>query len=361
MSWNELIGHREWIDAFRSMVQRAHVGSSFLFIGPAGIGKRKFALLLTQALLCQKLNIENFEPCGSCPSCVQVRVGTHPDLHIVERPKDRSFIPLELLIGPPEARMRVGLCHEISLRPMLGQRKVAIIDDADYMNEEGANSLLKTLEEPPPHSTLILIGTSEQRQLPTIRSRCQIVRFRPLDEKQILTLLERIHGEDKSLEQLQDIAKLAHGSLSRAELYLDDDLFEFRKQLFDQLTNANVTRGDFAKVLNNFVDSAGESTRKRRRLNDVVDMTLEYYRAVLKALVRQAEITDSVLLAAVEKTISENSWDVELIADAMQCCLNVQAGNSSNANQSNLIEFWLIELSRILRRQTIVSDSIYAH
>ncbi len=69
--------------------------------------------------------------------------------------------------------MREGLCHDIALKPFMGGRKVAIIDDADDLNEEGANCLLKTLEEPPPHSVLILIGTSAERQLPTIRSRAR--------------------------------------------------------------------------------------------------------------------------------------------------------------------------------------------
>ena len=73
--------------------------------------------------------------------------------------------------------MREGLCHDISLKPYSGRRKVAVIDDADYLNQEGANALLKTLEEPPPKSLLILIGTSEQRQLPTIRSRCRRLRW----------------------------------------------------------------------------------------------------------------------------------------------------------------------------------------
>ena len=85
--------------------------------------------------------------------------------------------------------MREGLCYDIALKPYSGRRKVAIIDDADYLNKEGANCLLKTLEEPPPKSLLILIGTSEQRQLPTIRSRCQIVRFQPLPEQDVAELL----------------------------------------------------------------------------------------------------------------------------------------------------------------------------
>ena len=67
----------------------------------------------------------------------------------VEKPADRTFIPVSLLIGEPDVRMREGFCHDVRIKPLMGQRKVAIIDDADFLNEEGANCLLKTLEEPP--------------------------------------------------------------------------------------------------------------------------------------------------------------------------------------------------------------------
>ncbi|MFT3772273.1 MAG: hypothetical protein QM820_43285 [Minicystis sp.] len=86
------------------------------------------------------------------------------------------------MVGAPDRRGREGLCHDLSLRPMSANRKVAIIDDADRMNEESANALLKTLEEPPAGSILFLITPSIEPILPTIRSRCQPIRFGPLAE-----------------------------------------------------------------------------------------------------------------------------------------------------------------------------------
>jgi len=113
------------------------------------------------------------------PRACKSRPKTHPDFYIVEKPADKSSIPLALFVGDDDHRMREGLCHDIGLKPFMGGRKVAIIDDADHLNEEGANCLLKTLEEPPPCSVLILIGTSADKQLPTIRSRCQTIRLVP--------------------------------------------------------------------------------------------------------------------------------------------------------------------------------------
>ena len=175
-----LRGHDGVADQFRRALKRGRLASTFLFVGPAGIGKRAFALWLAQGLLCERVPEEKLAPCGACPSCQMVAAGSHPDVETISKPADKAFIPVELLIGDAEHRMRAGLCYNIALKAYSARWKVAIIDDADYLNKEGANCLLKTLEEPPPKSILILIGTSVQRQLPTIRSRCQIVRFQPL-------------------------------------------------------------------------------------------------------------------------------------------------------------------------------------
>ncbi len=183
MVWQGIEGHDAIADRFRTALTHGRLASTFLFVGPAGIGKRTFALKLAQSLLCQAVPAEQLAPCGTCDSCIQVLAGTHPDLHLVCKPADKGFIPLAAFIGDDDHRMREGLCHAIALKPFMGGRRIAIIDDADYLNEEGANSLLKTLEEPPPRSVLILIATSLERQLPTIRSRCQTVRFGRLDAR----------------------------------------------------------------------------------------------------------------------------------------------------------------------------------
>src|SRR6476469_3932446 len=189
MTWQNIRGHDRVVEKFRRALARGRLASTFLFVGPSGIGKRTFALALAKGLLCERVPEARLEPCGECPSCLQVASLNHPDVEVISKPADKAFIPLELLIGDAEHRMRAGLCYNIALKPYSGRRKISILDDADYLNKEGANCLLKTLEEPPPQSVLILIGTSEQRQLPTIRSRCQIVRFSPLTETDIAELL----------------------------------------------------------------------------------------------------------------------------------------------------------------------------
>ena len=137
MTWQGIGGHDDIVAKFRVMLAGGRLASTFLFVGPAGVGKGSFAVRLAATLLCQNRAAAALDPCGICPACQQVAAGTHPDLLRVAKPADKTFIPLELFIGSKEKRMQEGLCHDISLKPFMGGRRVAIIDDADYLNEEG--------------------------------------------------------------------------------------------------------------------------------------------------------------------------------------------------------------------------------
>ena len=160
MAWHDIEGHDAVAEKLRRAIARNRLASSFLFAGPAGIGKRTFALRFAQALLCQNGPESMLDPCNTCQSCTMALAGTHPDIVIIAKPEDKAFLPVELFLGDQQHRGREGLCHWIGLKPFMGGRRIAIIDDADFFNDAGANCLLKTLEEPPPRSVLILIGTS---------------------------------------------------------------------------------------------------------------------------------------------------------------------------------------------------------
>src|SRR5262245_23591155 len=164
VSWQRVRGHEALIQAFDRALQRGRLAHAYLFTGPPGVGKRLFAHELAKALLCENPSTDRVEACDRCSACAQVEAGSHPDFFAVSRPEENLEMPI---------RVMQELCHALSLKPARGKRKIAVIDDADDFNEESANSFLKTLEEPPPHSLLILIGSSADRQLPTIVSRCQ--------------------------------------------------------------------------------------------------------------------------------------------------------------------------------------------
>ena len=346
MTWHGIYGHDDVAEQFRRALVRGRLASSFLFTGPAGIGKRTFALKLAAALLCPARPAEALDPCGECPSCVQVAAGTHPDLAVVSKPKDKAFIPLELLIGEREHRGREGLCHGIALKPYMGGRKVAIIDDADYLNPEGANCLLKTLEEPPPLSVLILIGTSPARQLPTVRSRCQLIRFRPLEGDVVAELLiSQQLVPDPS--EAQRLGRHSGGSVQRAMELADPELWAFRSQLFERLAEPALEGVRLGKSVSAFVDEAGkQAAARRRRLRQVVDFAAEFYRRLLHAHNGAAPPEDAELDRFVEQALQHGGSNGESTAARLDRCLDAAGQIDRNANQSTLIETWLDDLAR---------------
>jgi DNA polymerase-3 subunit delta' len=350
MAWQNVLGHDRLVDQFRRALARHRLASTFLFVGPEGIGKRLFAQKLAQSLLCDTRPPEALDPCNHCAACAQVLAGTHPDVEIVAKPDDKAFIPLELLIGDDEHRNRAGLCYNIALKPFSGKRRVSVIDDADFLNREGANCLLKTLEEPPPNALLILLGTSEQRQLPTIRSRCQVIRFQPLATDDVATILLN-QGLVDSPDAAQQAAQLSDGSVQQALAAVDPELAEFASDFVEQLSKRELEGPSLAKATATFVDAAGkESAAKRARLRQVVTLASRFYREVmLQDVEAQLATGDRRIVAAASQARRWWSGGDEAAAHCLDACLDAQAAIAANANQATLLECWFDELASIAR------------
>lgn len=358
MQWTDLLGHQRQKEWFETALANNRLATSFLFIGPEGIGKRTFARLLAKGLLCRHSESLSLEACGTCEDCVQVDAGTHPDLLTIAKPEDKAFIPIDLLIGERDKRMREGLCHDISMRPYGGRRKIAIIDDADYFNTEGANCLLKTLEEPPTNSLLILLGTSLQRQLPTIRSRCQAILFRPLETEQLQTLLLRT-GIADSVKRAADWAQQANGSVAEARLLADPELDDFRHQLLTALVKPQLPFLEIAKICGAITDAAGKDARvKRERLKLVLRLAGNFYRELTLQLGSQSSSHVSQALTGKHRAQSEIATAVGVYrqhwksashgaTQAWNRCLLATEQVDRNANQASLLEAWAADIARL--------------
>jgi DNA polymerase-3 subunit delta' len=342
MVWKEFLGNQHVLERFQLANERGRLAGTFLFVGAPGVGKRTFALKLAQALLCQnEAFAKRLDACGTCASCTQAMAGAHPDVDYVCKPQDKSSLPIELLIGDREHRMREGLVHRLSLKPFYGGRKIAILDDADYLQQEAANCLLKTLEEPPPNAVLILLGTNEQRQLPTIRSRSRMVRFASLSQAQVAELLQR--GDDAvTPEDANLAASLAGGNLEMARQMLDEAVREFRGAFLMELVRPTLDTPAWAKQVITFVDEAGkEGVFKRERLRLVVSFAEQWYCAVLRQ-----EAQDDELRGLLRKSPMRD-MDQELVTDLLDRCLDARLQIDANANQATLVECFLDDLRRV--------------
>lgn len=339
MGWQGIRGHDAVAATFARAQAAGRIAGSYLFIGPAGVGKATFARALAGALVCQAPR-PGLVACGSCGSCLQAVAGTHPDIDVVEKPADKGTIPLESLIGSPEQRMREGLVWRLLLQPALGGRKVAIILDADHLADEGANCLLKTLEEPPTAAVIILVGTELERQLPTIRSRCQVIRFRPLPAADVAALIEEeAVRSDVQVDAatIRTAAAASGGSLARARLLVDPELTAFLRRLVELLGRRPLHGVELARDTLAFVEAAGKETPPRRaRLRMVLETVIDLLRAAIRSAATGAPPADAMLSAAV------SAWgrDIDAAESALRHTLAAVDGIGRNAHLGTLIDAW---------------------
>lgn len=221
---------------------------AYLFAGPDGVGKFKTAREWARLLLCENPRVEQggavpfADSCGVCESCTLVDAGSHPDYahvykELLEYTKDGKGkkTPVDLSIDV----IREFLIEQVSGRPTLASRKVYIVSEAEKLNANSQNALLKVLEEPPSYCTIILLCTRLEQLLPTIKSRCQIVRFGPIEEKRIVAQLAAMGLGSR---EAVFFARLAQGSLGLASqwarLELDGaGLFATKKDLVAALAD----------------------------------------------------------------------------------------------------------------------------
>ena len=199
MKLQDFVGNQPIVHLMRN----GHLPPASLFTGLDGIGKKTLALSLAGLANCKDSSGQDL--CGKCSSCLKAAKGYHPDIRLFEPQK--GFLKIETMRE---------FNREVRFRPFEGRFRFFIIDQAETMTERAANSILKTIEELPESSRVILVTTFPYQLLPTIRSRCQIFPFHPLSQKEILGYLR-----DKSLVGDQEmIAAYSEGSIGRA-LQLD--------------------------------------------------------------------------------------------------------------------------------------------
>jgi DNA polymerase-3 subunit delta' len=326
-TWSQLIGHdqvRSWLAA---AIRSQRFSGSFLLVGAHGVGKKTVANLIAKTLLCQSSAPETMQPCGRCEDCLQVDAETHPDVVRVGKPADKSFIPLRLLIGPEEARMQEGFCRDIRIKPLRGNRKVAILNDADYLNEEGANCLLKTLEEPPPGTVVLVIGTSEQKQLPTIRSRCRILRLGPLSADDSVRLIRDVHQVDATESSIRTAVEISGGDIHAAVRLLTSDSDQLRQSLTEQLESPTPDPVLINRIISGHVNEAGkEAPVRRSAMRDAFSISLQFYRRQLRQQA-QSDIANEATMARLDRSIR-----------ALQEV-------DRNANQATLIECFAADIA----------------
>lgn len=321
--WENIIGHAKIIEKLKKFAAEKNFPHAIIFSGIEGIGKRKIAEVFATALLCE--NLQGGEPCGTCPSCKLMNGKSHPDFYIVEPEETKTTRNIKI------GQIR-NLQSQVALKPVQADRRIVIIDGAEFMKKEAANCLLKTLEEPQSQTIFILITANRAGLLMTVRSRCVTINFERLTDAEIKAELLKREIESDRAEKLSIIAG---GSLGRAIKLSESGGYEIRESALDFLE-----RICLAKISNEdiFTNGAQISEWTREQFSDFV--------TYIQKILRDIFLLDAAKLynPDLELRLKQIKLSDEKLNEMIKIGVETQKRLKSNANLRLLAESYFLRM-----------------
>ncbi|WHE07263.1 DNA polymerase III subunit delta' [Thermoanaerobacterium thermosaccharolyticum] len=318
----KIYGHKNILALFNKIVSSQKIANAYLFIGESGFGKEFMAKYFAMMINCKS----GSKPCLSCPSCIQMISGNHPDIFFIE--PDGISIKVETL--------RNVVINNAYVKPYNSYKKIFIIKEAEKMTEQAQNSILKTLEEPPEYGLFILTSSKMEGLLPTIVSRCEIIRFTRESDEVIEEYLINEKKIDRSMAK--KIASIANGNYGKANLLIDEGYSKVRSELGDILYS--VINQDKALRLESFKFF----DENREMIDDIIDIMFSYLRdlMILKLLGSEECIINKDMSDKL-RMLSTNLTGFKLnniINEIEELAFNLK----SNANYQLAIEKFLLNI-----------------
>jgi DNA polymerase-3 subunit delta' len=329
MAFAEVLDQGLAVSILQNSLRQERLHHAYLFLGETGVGKEQTALELAKAINCRQQKVDG---CDNCLSCKKVASGNHPDLKVLE--PEGNYLKIDQIRS---------LQQEILYKPYESQRKVYIIKQAETMTTEAANSLLKILEDPPDHGIIILLSNNLNKLLPTVISRCEVIRFKRIAKE---ALTEKLRAEyDLTEEKRQLITSLAFGKVSEAvKLVEEEDNLAWRKEIIELLLSFKGT--DRLKAF----AVVQELLELKEQINEVLGVFLTWYRDILLLkLGKKEEIVNADYYEDLQEradlfTLEQAEEALELIANTNNLIKNV------NVNLQLRLEVMLLKLNKIRRQ-----------
>jgi DNA polymerase-3 subunit delta' len=324
----KVIGQDKILSLLDYSLKANAIAHAYLIVGPRHVGKGTLACNLAQALNCDGPEL----PCGQCRSCQRILAGKHADVTPIG-------LDSKTEISIDDIR---GLQRLANLPPYEGKYKVFIIDDAEYLSTEAANSLLKILEEPPQRVVWLLLATEEERLLPTIVSRCQRLELKPVPSEQVQETLVNSYNVEANRAKL--LVQLCHGRLGWALSALaNDDTLEQRSQRIDRLgsllTAGLGQRFAYAQEL------ASQFSQNRRAGTEVIELWLDWWRDLMLI---KGGCKEAIINVDYEVALEEQAGRLSL-SEIKGCLSNLgllQEGIFKNVNPRLALEWLMLNLPR---------------
>ena len=324
-TFTAVVGHKDISNYIRNAVREDKVSHAYILNGERGAGKKMLANLFAATLLCEK---GGPDPCNECHSCRQAESGNHPDIIKVTHEKPNS-------ISVDDIREQVN--NTIMIKPYQGPYKVYIIPQADMMTPQAQNALLKTIEEPPEYAVIMLLTENADTLLPTINSRCVMLKLRNIKDTLIKKyLMETMQVPDYKADMC---TAFAQGNMGRAIMLANSEHFnEIRDEAVQLLKYINEME------LSEIVQAVSRITAYKLEINDYLDIIMIWYRDVL--LYKATKDMDKVVFKDQIKYIKErakrSSYEgIELIIESLE---KAKARLKANVNFDLVMELLFLTI-----------------
>ncbi len=275
--------------------------------------------------------MRNDEPCGACPACRKIGSGHHPDV---------------IRMGPTGATIKIAqvraLRETLSMKPYEAKRRVVIITDAHAMSPSAGNALLKILEEPPDRTILILTAPQRADLLPTIVSRCQLVRFNPITRRTIASELVQQHGLEQQAASV--LAAVSNGSLTRAETLIQSDWLRYRSWLIAASGLAAPEQRD-PRDTGRLLAFAETLSIRKEKVSDALAALLTWLRDLIVFRYAPERIVNTDLIDLLQSASEKNP--VGTVLDKMDAIRTAQKDIEANANLRLTLEVMMLRLAAV--------------
>lgn len=326
-SFKDVVGHKNIIKYISSAVQADAVSHAYILNGERGSGKRLLANLFAMSLQCQNREADG-EACGKCQSCKQAQNGNQPDIIKVTHEKPNT-------ISVDDIRTQVN--NDIVIKPYSSKYKIYIIPEADLMSAQAQNALLKTIEEPPEYAVIMLLTENAEALLPTIRSRCVMMKLRNIKDQLVKKyLMEQMEIPDYKADVC---VAFAQGNMGKAIMLATSEYFnEIKEEVVHLLRNIDEMN------VSELMDAVKKCMTYKMEINDYLDMIAIWYRDVLiyKATKNVDRVVFSDQLRYIKARASKSSYEgIENILDAIE---KAKARLKANVNFELTMELLLLTI-----------------
>lgn len=324
-SFKDVVGHKDILKYISSAVENNRVSHAYILNGERGSGKKMLANLFAMTLLCET---GDNEPCGKCHSCKQAESGNHPDIIRVTHEKPNS-------ISVDDIRTQVN--NTVDIKPYQGPYKVYIIPQADMMTPQAQNAILRTIEEPPSYAVFLLLTENAETLLPTINSRCVMLKLRNIKDTLIKKyLMENLEIPDYKADMC---TAFAQGNMGRAIMLANSDHFnEIREEAVQLLKHISEME------LNEIVAAVKNISVYKLEITDYLDIIMIWYRDVL--LYKATKEIDKVVfkdqLQSIKEQARKSSYEgIELILESLE---KAKARLKANVNFDLVMELLFLTI-----------------